>query len=58
MTKALDDGNIGSGVFVDLQKAFDTVDHQVLLTKLNHYRICGVSNDWFKSYLTVVSIYL
>ena len=56
MTKALDDGNIDSGVFVDLQKAFDTVDHHVLLTKLNHYRICGVSNDWFKSYLTGVSI--
>ena len=34
-------------VFVDLQKAFDAVDHQILLAKLNHYRICGVSNDWF-----------
>ena len=48
-TKALDDGNIGCGVFVDLQKAFDTVDHQMLLVKLNHYGIRRVSDDWFKS---------
>ena len=40
------------GIFVDLQKAFDTVDHQILLAKFNHCRILGVSNDWFKSYLS------
>ena len=41
---------IGCGVFVDLQKAFDNVDDHILLAKLNHYGIRGVSNDWFKLY--------
>ena len=50
--KSLDDGNVCCGIFVDLQKAFDTVDHQILLAKLNHYGIRGVSNDWFKSYFS------
>ena len=48
----LHDGNIGCGVFVEIQKAFDTVDHQILLVKLNHYGIRVVSNDQFKSYLS------
>ena len=38
---------------MNLQKAFYTVDHQLLLAKLNHYGIRGVSNDWFKSYLSI-----
>ena len=51
--KPLDDGNIGCEIFVDLEKAFDTVDHQILLAKLNHYGIRGILNDWFKSYLSI-----
>ena len=55
--KALDDENIGCGVFVELQKAFVTVDHQILLAKLNHYAIHGVSNDWFKSHYVCINGY-
>ena len=38
-------------VFVDLKKAFDTVDHEILITKMNWYGIQRTSLDWFKSYL-------
>ena len=49
--KNLDEGNIGCGIFVDLQKAFDTVEHDILLAKLEHYGICALANEWFRSYL-------
>ena len=50
--QALDNEYIGCGIFVDLQKAFDTVDHQILLSKGDCYGIQGISNNWFKSYLS------
>ena len=40
--KNLHKGNIVCGIFVDLQKAFDTVEHDTLLAKLEHYGICGL----------------
>ena len=45
-------GNIGCGIFVDLQKAFDILEHDILLAKLEHYSICGLANEWFRSFLS------
>ena len=50
--EALDNNKIAVGIFVDFQKAFDTVNHDILLSKLDHYGLRGNINNWFKSYLT------
>ena len=50
--EAIDNDFIPIGIFVDFQKAFDTVNHDILLKKLDHYGIRGNTNAWFRSYLT------
>ena len=52
ISSALDDGKFGCSIFIDLQKAFDTVDHTILLSKLNFYGIRGIALDWFRSFLS------
>ena len=49
--KAIDNGEITCCVFLDLQKAFDTIDHGILLSKLEHYDIRGVPLKLFKTFL-------
>ena len=48
---SLDKNEIIAGIFVDLQKAFDMVSHNILLNKLSHYGIRGQMIEWFRSYL-------
>ena len=48
----MENGKISHEIYLDLQKAFDTVNHQILLAKMNNYGERGTVHDWFTSYLT------
>ena len=48
---ALERGEYAIGIFIDFRKAFDTVDHGILLYKLYHYGVRGAAYDWFCDYL-------
>ena len=52
ITQSFEKNKFTLGVFIDLSKAFDTVDHTILLSKLSHYGIKGQTYKWMKSYLT------
>ena len=49
---AIDNKEFTVGIFINLSKAFDTVDHTILLNKLQHYGIRGVVHKWFSNYLS------
>ena len=51
ITEQIDKGKYTIGIFLDLSKAFDTIDHKIIMDKLNYYGIRGITNRWFENYL-------
>ena len=52
IASAIDGQRCCAGLFIYLKKAFDTVDHELLLEKLKVYGIRGIANKWLQNYLT------
>ncbi len=51
ISTAMDQRKFALGVFLDLSKAFDTVNHSILISKLNRYGVEDIALNWFKNYL-------
>ena len=45
-------GKVRTNIYIDLSKAFDTLDHSISLAKLNYYGVCGLENILFREYLS------
>ena len=52
ISQSLDNGDYVLGLYLEFTKAFDTVNHAILLQKLEHYGARGIALKWFKSYLS------
>ena len=55
LKSAVDDQKISCGIFLDFSKAFDTINHHILLAKLYKYGIRGLPHAWFSSYIYVTT---
>ena len=51
ISTAIDNKMSTIGVFIDLKKAFDTINHNILIDKLEHYGVRGTANKWIMTYL-------
>ena len=52
ITSAIDKKGYAVGIFLDLSKAFDTINHEIIFEKLNHYGICGLALNWLRNYFS------
>ena len=51
ITSSLDNNKYSVGIFIDLKKAFDTIDHDILANKLYLFGVRGITHKWLLSYL-------